>query len=69
MSQALLGLSRLTIIEKIARIRAITKATATNINFKTPEPTLAEIEAAVDLLELRLGSCPHEPTNSTIKCS
>jgi hypothetical protein len=51
MSTVNLGLSRLTIPDKIQKCRGVVSETTGNINFVTPNPSLATITTAVDSLE------------------
>jgi len=51
MAEAVLKFRDLSVGQKILRIRAIVRATTGNSVYVTPNPTLAAITAAVDLLE------------------
>ena len=51
MSQAVLGFSRLTVLQIVARTREIADATEGNSNYTTPNPTLIQIRDSATLLE------------------
>jgi hypothetical protein len=51
MPKVKLNISRLSVMEKIARCRQIVTAMTGNTNFPTPNPTLTAVTAAIDNLE------------------